>query len=132
MNFCHITQIVLFVMLSMSHHYTCHLLARQLQLIIELLLRCSPVQTELPHKPSLMVRISPPPRLADSRISRSPSPQENPYAGAKFSDPPSPDLLPKPPSHWTCFESTVTEEQETGSCNDMASQLKLLLKVAVQ
>ncbi|KAL4232073.1 Proline-rich nuclear receptor coactivator [Mactra antiquata] len=94
--------------------------------------RCSPVLTELPCKPSLMVRISPPPRLADSRISRSPSPQENPYAGAKFNDPPSPDLLPKPPSHWTCFENTVSEEQEPGSCNDMASQLKLLLKVAVQ
>lgn len=56
--------------------------------------------------------------------SRTPSPDGN-YASAKFSEPPSPTLLPKPPSHWINFG-------DFNSHNSMSSQLKEMLKVAAQ
>ncbi|XP_052251929.1 uncharacterized protein LOC127858728 [Dreissena polymorpha] len=94
--------------------------------------RCSPVEgTELPFfaRPMLStLRVSPPPRPADATCSRSPSPEGNAYAGAKFHDPPSPEFLPKPPSHWFCF--TAAPEQPVSGCSDISSQLKMLLKVA--
>lgn len=89
--------------------------------------RVSPSQVDFPGKPCLAVRISPPPRPADASLSRSPSPQGNAYAGAKFSDPPSPELLPKPPTHWMNFDKTQASGQ-----TDVASQLKMILKVAAQ
>lgn len=47
------------------------------------------------------------------------------YAGAKFSDPPSPKVLPKPPTHWVAPQA----EGEGSSCAEMTSVLKVMLKV---
>ncbi|KAL3864030.1 hypothetical protein ACJMK2_005742 [Sinanodonta woodiana] len=59
--------------------------------------------------------------------SRSRSPQGTAYAGAKFSESPSPDALPKPPSHWFASEIVVSD-----SCDHFSSHLKMLLNVHVQ
>jgi len=47
------------------------------------------------------------------------------YAGAKFSEPPSPDTLPKPPMHWNPTTFSPRKDQYL----EISQQLKMLLKV---
>jgi len=48
------------------------------------------------------------------------------YAGAKFHDPPSPKVLPKPPTHW--FNNN-NENEAPQTCMEMTNVLKIMLNV---
>lgn len=59
------------------------------------------------------------------------------YAGAKFSEPPSPTALPKPPTHWTsCMYMAsgstfpLISPQRPEKCREISDQLKVLLNVS--
>ena len=67
-----------------------------------------------------------------SRVQVSPSKSPvvpNAFAGARFQDPPSPKVLPKPPVHW--FSNNENREPSFGGSShfEMANQLKMILKV---
>ncbi|KAK6638867.1 hypothetical protein RUM43_007136 [Polyplax serrata] len=52
------------------------------------------------------------------------------YAGAKFSEPPAPTSLPKPPLHWTSLMSGTLNIRETmDKSHEISHQLKILLNV---
>lgn len=51
------------------------------------------------------------------------------YAGAKFSEPPSPASLPKPPSHWTSRFIITSCQRSSETCCSMTNHLKMLLNV---
>jgi hypothetical protein len=55
------------------------------------------------------------------------SPTNSFYAGAKFSEPPSPASLPKPPSHWT--PRLMNSCQQSEACLNISNHLKMILNV---
>lgn len=52
------------------------------------------------------------------------------YAGAKFHDPPSPKVLPKPPSHWMSGDR-MSPQNTDNNCQNLTSHLKMMLNVKV-
>lgn len=59
--------------------------------------------------------------------SPSSSPTNNFYAGAKFSETPSPASVPKPPSHWT--SRLMDGCRQSDSVSDYTRQLRIVLNV---
>lgn len=56
------------------------------------------------------------------------SPTNSFYAGAKFSEPPSPASLPKPPSHWTSIMSGSCRQAQWPN-DPISNHLKMVLNV---
>jgi len=80
---------------------------------------------QVPHPATRGIKnVSPTPSKAPITPSKSPV-GSCAYAGAKFSDPPSPKVLPKPPIHWVNNEN----EDPKIFCSEMTSVLKVMLKV---
>lgn len=86
-------------------------------------LRTKPALIQSPRSstPHLSVKHSLPQPALNLDLKEQPAP-ESAYAGAKFSEPPSPCLLPQPPTHWV----------RTSSRDEMSLRLKALLRVQDQ
>ncbi|XP_028982141.1 proline-rich nuclear receptor coactivator 2 [Diachasma alloeum] len=54
------------------------------------------------------------------------SPTNAYFAGAKWSEPPSPASLPKPPSHWTTRLMTSCQAE---ACHNISNHLKMILNI---
>jgi hypothetical protein len=66
------------------------------------------------------------PRRRQSDTMKIASSPETPYAGAKFSSPPPPSVLPKPPSHWISQTAPYLEKDVAAM---MSQHLRVLLNV---
>lgn len=84
--------------------------------------RCSPMfkPRDSPSFPDQLITISSRGLVSPTRKAAG-SPTQA-YAGAKFSEPPSPTLLPKPPQHWFGFDL------KTGSAASEFSNFEVHLK----
>lgn len=96
----------------------------------------------VPHYTNNFSRRQGSPKLKPTSPSKERSPRTSPtlgifYAGAKFSEPPPPAALPKPPMHWASRIystnggpfSIITSDRADKS-RDISNQLKLLLNVS--
>lgn len=88
------------------------------QLPLQNATNCIDIEKRLSPNPSKRLDecSSPPAKIP---LSSSPT-----YAGAKFSDPPSPKMLPKPPTHWMTGGNVLVQ-----SCFEMTNVIKVMLKV---
>lgn len=83
--------------------------------------------------PQAAIPLATPPRHGNrKRTTPSPtkSPRQSPtsgdrFSGARFSEPPTPSVLPRPPTSWTGHKTTVA----TPPVDAISDQLKFLLKV---
>jgi hypothetical protein len=84
----------------------------------------------LGSSPPQQMRLSESPKTCRSMSKSPPTPV---YAGAKFSEAPSPKVLPKPPVHWVETTSATLLPPAScrlgGTCREMTDALKGLLKV---
>ena len=66
-------------------------------------------------------------RRSEHRQSQNNAMDDIPYAGAKFSSPPPPSVLPKPPSHW--ITSPIIHNFDMDRATAMSQHLRMLLRV---
>lgn len=66
-------------------------------------------------------------RRSEHRQSQNNAMDDIPYAGAKFSSPPPPSVLPKPPSHW--ITSPFIHNFDVDRATAMSQHLRMLLRV---
>ncbi|KAK6488425.1 proline-rich nuclear receptor coactivator 1-like [Huso huso] len=95
--------------------------------------RLSPASLDLYHREGIKIPLNPADYFKSIKVTEAELISEEDhkdgkknYAGAKFSEPPSPSVLPKPPSHWV---GDNTQEHLNPSRALMTVHLKTLLKL---